>query len=250
MEHPKEPSLDLAQRILPAPLLKALEYLAAHAEDYCLVGGTALAGFYAGHRRSDDLDLFTKDDFAQKAVVQAILSLKEIGAEFSHQRETRQHFHCLCVLNQHQFTIDVVLDANFYAYTQSHTKIKKLNIATLDGLLAMKIATLVSRCSEKDLYDLIWLFSNFRKPQFSEFTSLGEQIDSGVNDESILISLSGSSLRESACHFSEDQGVSAKQVYEKVTAFKNELIHDYSHYLKHKKESFALKSVLDKLKGS
>ena len=31
------------------------------ADDFYLTGGTALAGFYLHHRRSDDLDLFTRD---------------------------------------------------------------------------------------------------------------------------------------------------------------------------------------------
>ena len=45
-----------------------------------LVGGTALAGYYAGHRRSDDLDLFVRDEAACRAAVLAVKSLVTLGA--------------------------------------------------------------------------------------------------------------------------------------------------------------------------
>jgi predicted nucleotidyltransferase component of viral defense system len=246
----KKPSLDLAKATLPGPLLKAIEAMfQSNPDGSCLVGGTALAGFYAGHRRSDDIDLFTKDEFAQRATVSAARALVDIGAKISGQRESRQHFHCLAELEGHRFTVDVVLDSHFHTLPKMQTRVGNLHVANLDGLLAMKLATLVSRCSEKDLYDLIWLFEKYRKPHFSEFVSLGQTIDTSVSEESILISLSGTQLRESACHFAEQVGVSAGSVFKRVNAFKMNLIREYSLYLKKKDETFTLKSVLDKMKG-
>ena len=250
MEHSERPSLDLAKTTLPLPLFEAIERIfSTYSEGCCLVGGTALAGFYAGHRRSDDLDLFTRDDFSQQATIAAVVSLTNWGVTISGQRESPQHFRCLAEDRGHRFTIDVVLDSHFHAFSIFQTQIENIRIATLRGLLAMKIATLVSRCSEKDLYDLMWLFKHYQKPSFSEFASVGKQIDAGVSDESILISLSGSTLQESACHFAEPMGVDASTVLENIEHFKMELIHDYSAYLKNTDQNLPLKVVLDKLRG-
>ena len=50
-----------------------------------LVGGTALAGFYAGHRRSDDLDLFVGSPAAQAGIVAGMeLILRPIRDRFFH----------------------------------------------------------------------------------------------------------------------------------------------------------------------
>ena len=60
--------------MLPFPLLQALRHVFAQGLNDCvLVGGTALAGFYAGHRRSDDLDLFTG---SATAFTQAVLAVR------------------------------------------------------------------------------------------------------------------------------------------------------------------------------
>lgn len=249
MDSTKKPSVDLARKVLPASLLFAIETLFVNLEDCCLVGGTALAGFYAGHRRSDDIDLFTKDAFSQKAAISEVLSLTQSGATISNQRESRQHFHCLAELKGRAFTIDIVLDPHFHALASMQTKVGNLQIATLEGLLVMKLATLVSRCSEKDLYDLIWLFHNYRKPALAELAGLGQMIDAGVSEESLLISLSSAKLHKSACGFAKAMGVSADEVFERVCDFKQSLLTDYSIYLKDKHEHFELRALYDKLKS-
>ena len=64
----REPQSSLAEQVLPGPLYQALTHVFGQGVSGCmLVGGTALAGYYAGHRRSDDLDLFTEDAFSQRA---------------------------------------------------------------------------------------------------------------------------------------------------------------------------------------
>lgn len=40
---------------------RVLERVAAHLQGFFLTGGTALGVYYLGHRRSEDLDLFTRD---------------------------------------------------------------------------------------------------------------------------------------------------------------------------------------------
>ena len=75
-----EPSL--AVRVLPPSLLSGAQARVAQRVSGCmLVGGTALAGFYAGHRRSDDLDLFTGSSAAFRQTVLAVRTLQSLGVE-------------------------------------------------------------------------------------------------------------------------------------------------------------------------
>ena len=77
-----------------------------------------------------------------------------------------------------------------------------MKIASLTTLLRMKSAALVSRSSEKDLYDLIQLFNIFSDLNIATFIAFGQSIDSGVNAESMLASIGGTTLRQEACDFS------------------------------------------------
>ena len=225
MDASRKPSLELAKKALPKPLLRALTHLFEQGIEGCmLVGGTALSGFYAGHRRSDDLDLFTRDPASYKATVLAAKSLETIGVKFLEKgAETAQYFRSTCELDRHRFTIDVVLDANLFRVGTA-VNIAGIEVAALDTLLMTKAATLVSRCSEKDLYDLIWLFQQFPKLDFLELIRLGKEIDTGVNGENILISLAGSNLSESACDFSLSPKITAQTIYKEILKFRKEMI--------------------------
>ncbi len=225
MDAARKPSLDLAKMVLPKPLLRGLTHLFEQGIQGCmLVGGTALSGFYAGHRRSDDLDLFTRDPASFKSTVLAAKSLETIGVKFLEKgAETAQYFRSTCELDRHRFTIDVVLDSNLFRVGSS-TNVSGIEVADLDTLLMTKSATLVSRCSEKDLYDLIWLFQQFSKLDFSELIRLGHEIDTGVNGENILISLAGANLSEGACDFSNSPKITKESIYKQILKFKKEMI--------------------------
>lgn len=248
MPDSKRPSIDLARRVLPAGLFEAIELIfSAQPAGVILVGGTALAGFYAGHRRSDDIDLFCEDIVAQRSAILAVKALTQQGATLSSLRETPHYFHCLASLSGHQFTIDIVLDHHLKDTKVGVPVSKGIIVASLTGLLCMKIATLVSRCSEKDLYDLIWLFGQWPGLSLSQLVPLGSKIDLGVSEESILISLSGATLTKSACSFAAEMGHSVEDVFQQISLFRKQLIIDYSAYLRNKAEKYTIKSVLDKL---
>jgi hypothetical protein len=199
------PDGGLATTILPRPLLRALEQVFAGSLDgVMLVGGTALAGFYAGHRRSDDLDLFTRDPVAQDAAVRAVKSLTEIGASFGEERSSSRFHHVTCRLDGHDFTIQVVHDPGLFV-VGSGSFAGGVFVASLETLLKMKCATLVSRASEKDLYDLAWLFEHAQELDVPALIALGSQIDGGVNAESVLISLVGAEPDERSCDFSRTE---------------------------------------------
>lgn len=232
MERFSAPDINLAKRILPSKLFKAIEYIFEKGVfDTALVGGTGLAGFYAGHRRSDDIDLFTKNEKAQKSTILVVKSLKSIGATKLNEQESSFFYDSTWSFKDHKFTVQVVLDAGVFEEGSFHHA-AKIAVASLETIFKMKAATLVSRCSEKDLFDLLWLFEVFPERQLSDLIGQGFEIDAGVNAENMLASIAGTILRESACDFSLDGEMSKMDVYKKVQNFQKQLKKQLFAYLK------------------
>ena len=241
---------ELASRVLPAPLLQALRHVFAQGLSDCvLVGGTALAGFYAGHRRSDDLDLFAGSATAFTQAVLAVRSLRTIEVELEERSHSNQYFRAVCYHRQLAFTVDVVLDEGGVSH-HGHSVTRKtvetahgavhggrhrvslsdtntagdVVVAGLPALLAMKAAALVSRCSEKDLYDLLWLFDAFPERELAELIELGRTVDRGVTGETLIYSIGSTELDRAACTFAVEFGTSAATVYSRISALRRELL--------------------------
>jgi hypothetical protein len=232
MDRNSKPDIALAQKVLPAALFTAIQYLFQKGlSDTGLVGGTALAGFYAAHRRSDDIDLFTKNDSAQRASVLTVKSLQDIGAKKLSEQESAFFYDSSWSYQEHQFTVQVVQDSALFS-TGSFVAAGPITVANLQTIFKMKAATLVSRCSEKDLFDLLWLFKNFPDLHLSDLINLGFEIDAGVNAENMLAAVSGALLREEACDFSTDKSISGKEIYREILQFKKDLQQQLIAYLR------------------
>lgn len=216
------PDSRLARRVLPGPLYRALTHVFAQGISGCmLVGGTAISGYYAGHRRSDDLGLFARDRDAHRASVFAVRSLADAGAKVDEVLGSAQYFKASCLLDGHPFTVDVVLDSNLHAVGESHAADDGVAVAGVGTLLRQKAATLVSRCGEKDLYDLIWLFQANPGLDLSHLIDLGSQIDAGLTAEAALASLLGTEPSRSSCGFSLTQ--TPDEVLKEISVLKRNL---------------------------
>ncbi|MBI4563392.1 MAG: nucleotidyl transferase AbiEii/AbiGii toxin family protein [Planctomycetes bacterium] len=216
------PDSRLAARVLPPALYRALTHLFGEGLRGCmLVGGTALAGYYAGHRRSDDLDIFAADAVSWRAGTLAVKALSRRRAVVEEQRTTSGFQSTTCRLDGHPFTVQIVLDANLFVVGRSIRAADGVRVADLPTLVKMKAATLVSRCAEKDLYDLHWLLR--REPGLTpqQLMELGLEIDGGMNAEAVLGSLVGAVLRRKACAFSRTEGAGA--VFRKVSMLRERL---------------------------
>jgi len=223
----------LAKKVLPKPLMETLIFLIESQLENCvLVGGTALSGFYIAHRRSDDIDLFTKDQISFKSAQKAVSTLRDKSIHFLKETTSAFYYHANCTFKKHSFTIDIVLDSHFFEVGEFYNIEGKMQIASLKTLICMKSAALVSRCSEKDLYDLIYLLKLYPNISISEFIEMGRTIDRGVHPESMLASLGGTLLREEACDFSLDSKINKKTIYKEITHFQKELIKSLQIFLK------------------
>ena len=218
------PSLDLAKKVLPAPLLKALRRMFEQRLDGCmLVGGTALAGFYAGHRRSDDLDVFTQGGTSQTAAVLAARSLESLGARVDVRQNSESYFRARCALDGHDFTVDVSAAPPAFRAGRSVALAGGLAVADLDLLLVLKAAALLSRCSEKDLYDLRWILAHRPAITMAQLVASAASFDAGADAEGLLVSLTGTGLSEESCGFGL-KGASKERVFREVSAFKAALV--------------------------
>ncbi len=232
MAAPPKPDVALAQRVLPASLFRVLSHIFEQGIQGCvLAGGTSLTGFYAGHRRSDDLDLFTQDPGSQKATVLAVKSLDSIGVKLDIRNDTAQYFAATGKVDSHLFQVTVVQDSNLFRVGAVVLLPGNIRVASLETLFKMKAATLVSRCSEKDLYDLIWIFGKYPSRTYADLIKLGNEIDRGVNGEDILSSVSGAILKKSACNFALNDSRKADEIYSGILHFREQLIEGLQKYL-------------------
>lgn len=231
MEYSQRPQVALARKTLPKALLEAIQIIfQQEISGTALVGGTALAGFYAAHRRSDDIDLFCSDAPSFQATILAVRHLQSAGAIFSNENRSAQFFHVNVLFRTHAFTIDVVSDPNLFKVGRFATE-SGIRVAQLDTLLRMKIAALVSRASEKDLFDVQWLFSHFVLDT-AKWVELGRSVDGGVSGESLLASIAGTTLRQEACGFSLDPKQDSKAIYKGLLIFQKRLTGELVTYLK------------------
>ncbi len=225
MASEEEPRAELAEKALPSPLLEAIRHVFAQGLSGCwLVGGTALSGFYAGHRRSDDMDLFTKDPGSQEAAVLAVRSLKELGASLEVSHHSAQYFKALCAFKEYRFTVDVALHAELFSVGEGIGLDDGIVVASLKTLVMMKAAALVSRCGEKDLYDLLWLSRMDPKLTPAEIARNALKLDAGATVEGLLLSVYGAPLSKESCGFALEPPLPPEKVFREIQSFKRKLL--------------------------
>ena len=187
---------------LPLAVRAALKHVFVNAaEGLWLVGGSALAGFYAGHRCSDDLDMFAAGSESYKAAVLAVKSLKNREAVFLSESGSSFYYHAEIDFFESRFAVDVVVDERLPQIGRAMRTGEGIWVADLPTLFKMKAAALLSRCAEKDLFDLDWFFSQHHELDARLLIEAGSEIDAGLNAQTLLISLQGAALRKEACHF-------------------------------------------------
>jgi hypothetical protein len=171
---------DLQQRFLRA--------FAARTSAFFLTGGAVLAGWVLGHRRTDDLDLFTTDDAAMsdgERVVRA--AADDIGANVESLQTHPDFKRYLIQGGAESIVVDLVRDR----VPQLRPKIDRDGLATdsAEEIMANKICTLVSRSEIRDLVDLYFLErAGFR---VEDFLNDARKKDGGVTPATIAWILSG-----------------------------------------------------------
>jgi hypothetical protein len=176
------PSLltDLQRRFLCA--------FAARTSAFFLTGGAVLAGWVLGHRRTEDLDLFTTDDSAMDEGDRILrAAAAEIGASVESVQTNPDFKRYLLRVGSESVVVDLVRDR----VPQLRPKVDRGGLLTdsTEEIVANKICTMVSRSEIRDLVDLYFLErAGF---QVESFLSDAMKKDGGVTPATIAWILSG-----------------------------------------------------------
>lgn len=124
---------------------------------FFLTGGAALAGFHLGHRPTDDLDLFTREDLAFERGRHVVADVAAtIGGELQVRQDAPGFKRLVLTRGDEGLVIDLVKDTG----PQLHgDKLERdhILIDPPDEILANKLTALVGRAEERDLIDVMFL---------------------------------------------------------------------------------------------
>jgi predicted nucleotidyltransferase component of viral defense system len=125
--------------------------------EFFLTGGAALAGFYLGHRRTDDLDLFTTNDdaFERGRHVLGLVAAR-IGATLEVRQAAPRFSRYVMSRGAEAVVIDLVRD-QMHQLHPSKPERDGVRLDPPDEILANKLTALVGRAEERDLIDVMFL---------------------------------------------------------------------------------------------
>jgi hypothetical protein len=135
---------------------------------FYLAGGTALAEFYLGHRRSFDLDIFT----AEKGLVRAfshqtVASLQTIGLQVEVVRQFEPFAEIVCLDRGEGTKIHFALDSPFRLAPPVASEFG-ISILGFDDLAADKLLAFTGRMEPRDAVDLFFLLQLQSFPVISQ----------------------------------------------------------------------------------
>ena len=153
--------------------------------DFYLTGGTALSGFYLGHRTSIDLDFFTQSENVFDELDFIIHEVSsDITCEIKSIRITNYFKHYEADMPDGPLTIHSAKDiAVRIAPVQIYDS---LIIDSIEDITANKICAFLGRNSMKDFIDLYFLDSNGYT--IENFLSIAQQKDGGLFPETLAYS--------------------------------------------------------------
>lgn len=124
---------------------------------FFLTGGAALAGFYLGHRVTDDLDLFTHEreafDLGSRTLSQVA---EDLGAHITIRQDAPGFRRHVVSRGAEAVVVDLVWERVPSAYPEK-AELAGIRIDPVEEILINKLTTVVSRAEERDLVDLLFL---------------------------------------------------------------------------------------------
>ena len=136
-------TLSLLEQLMDLPSL----------QEFCLVGGTALALKY-GHRISVDLDLFCNKEFNKEQIVTELM--QTFGKNLLYEN-TRASWAIFCYI--HNVKVDIIHYKHLQIFTTEVEDGCRL-YHSLD-LMAMKVNAILGRGKKKDFWDMAELLQHY-----------------------------------------------------------------------------------------
>ena len=151
----------LYKEILEGKTLELLKVLMRddYLRDFNLVGGTALS-LYLGHRKSIDLDLFTKEEFDVQELRKHLVETYGFEERFLHKQTLKGTIDGVfidCI----RYDYPSLLPANYF---------DNIRITSIPDLLAMKIAAITDNGErEKDFVDIAFFSKRYSLSEILDF---------------------------------------------------------------------------------
>lgn len=133
-----------------------LEAFFRRAPSFYLTGGAALAGFYLGHRRTEDLDLFTTEDALESGERALQEAATELGASLERLQTAPDFRRRLVRRDGESLVVDLVRE-RVTAGQRAKVQRGTVKLDSIEEILANKLCALLSRAELRDLVDIIFL---------------------------------------------------------------------------------------------
>jgi predicted nucleotidyltransferase component of viral defense system len=137
--------------------LEIVEAFFAEPSAFFLTGGAALAGFYLGHRFTDDLDLFSPPTESMELAVQRLRrAAYAVGATVESMQDAPDFRRCAVQRAEELTLVDLVIDRAPQLIADKELR-GKIRIDSEREITANKITALLGRTAPRDLVDLFAL---------------------------------------------------------------------------------------------
>ncbi len=120
---------------------------------FYLTGGAALVGFYFGHRKTEDLDLFTLENEIESGFAIARDVAKSLGATVESIITSPDFRRLLVKRGDEAVVVDLVREYVFQLEPEKR-EINGIRLDSPEEILANKLCTLLSRSEIRDLVDV------------------------------------------------------------------------------------------------
>ena len=130
---------------------------------FSLVGGTALSLMY-GHRKSEDLDLFSEKPFENKKINTALK--KKFKDKFVVE-DKPPRFGIFCFIDQ--VKVDIIRHP--HPVIRPPLEIEDIRMYSVEDIIAMKVQAVLGRGKKKDFWDITELLKHYTVEDFVQFHS-------------------------------------------------------------------------------
>jgi len=129
-----------------------LEAFFAREDRFFLTGGAALAGFYLGHRTTNDLDLFVSTDLLDEGEAALRSAASDLGATLDRTRTSPTFRRWLVRRADEGVVVDLVRETG--SEEAPKRRFGAIRVDPPEEILANKLCTLLSRAERRDLVDV------------------------------------------------------------------------------------------------